>query len=185
MGFYLKLGIAGFCCWGGVKIVTQLLIAFRMKNIWACLPEKSTRGRHFYLSLYSFSSWCNWGKITTLVSPGLLVLSFPWTVCEERRATEDEMVGWHHQFNGPESEQTSRDNEGQGSLVCCSPGGYKEPEMTEWVNWTYLTLYTKVKVLNTRPETIKLLKENRGKDFMILEYAYNTSNVFLDVTRNA
>ena len=30
--------------------------------------------------------------------------------------TEEEMVGWHHQFNGHEFEQTSGDSEGQGSL---------------------------------------------------------------------
>jgi len=32
-----------------------------------------------------------------------------------RGATEDEMVGWHHQLNGHESEQTPGDREGQGS----------------------------------------------------------------------
>ena len=31
--------------------------------------------------------------------------------------TEDEMVGWHHRFNGHEFEQTPRDSEGQRSLV--------------------------------------------------------------------
>ena len=36
-------------------------------------------------------------------------------------ATEDEMVGWHHQLNGQESEQIVGDSEGQGSLVCCGP----------------------------------------------------------------
>ena len=34
--------------------------------------------------------------------------------------TEDEMVGWHHQLNGREFEQTC---EGQGSLVCFNPWG--------------------------------------------------------------
>ena len=29
--------------------------------------------------------------------------------------TEDEMVGWHHQLNGYESEQTPGDGEGQGA----------------------------------------------------------------------
>ena len=38
-----------------------------------------------------------------------------------RGATEDEMVGWHHQLNGYEFEQAMRDGEGQGSLMCCSP----------------------------------------------------------------
>ena len=31
--------------------------------------------------------------------------------------TEDEMVGWHHQLNEHEFEQTLGDSEGQGSLV--------------------------------------------------------------------
>ena len=34
---------------------------------------------------------------------------------------EDEMVGWHHQLNAHESEQTPGDSEGQGSLACFSP----------------------------------------------------------------
>ena len=33
---------------------------------------------------------------------------------------ENEMVRWHHQLNGHESEQTLGDGEGQGSLACCS-----------------------------------------------------------------
>ena len=35
--------------------------------------------------------------------------------------TEEEMVGWHHRFNGHEFEQAPGDGEGQGILVCCSP----------------------------------------------------------------
>ena len=34
---------------------------------------------------------------------------------------EVEMVGWHHQLDEHEFEQVLGDNEGQGSLVCCSP----------------------------------------------------------------
>ena len=37
------------------------------------------------------------------------------------RATEVKTVIQHHQFNEHEFEQTLEDNEGQGSLVCCSP----------------------------------------------------------------
>ena len=40
-----------------------------------------------------------------------------------RGATENEMVGWHHQLDGCEFEQAPGDSEGQGSLVCCSPWG--------------------------------------------------------------
>ena len=53
---------------------------------------------------------------------------------EEKRATEDEVVGWHHQLNGHEFEQTPGDGEGQGSLVCCSPWGHKELDMTYRLN---------------------------------------------------
>ena len=40
---------------------------------------------------------------------------------EEKRVTEGEMVGWHHQLNGHEFEQTPRDGEGEGSRAWCSP----------------------------------------------------------------
>ena len=50
---------------------------------------------------------------------------------EEKGVTEDEMVGWHHQLNGHEFEHTLGNSEGQGRLVCCSPWGCKEWDMTE------------------------------------------------------
>ena len=37
--------------------------------------------------------------------------------------TEDEMVGWHHRLDGHEFEQSPGAGDGQGSLVCCRPGG--------------------------------------------------------------
>ena len=36
-------------------------------------------------------------------------------------ASEDEMVGQHHQCNERELGQTPGDGEGQGGLACCSP----------------------------------------------------------------
>ena len=53
---------------------------------------------------------------------------------KERKTTEDEMVGWHHQLNGYEFKQTPRDGEGQGSLACCSSWSHKESDMTERLN---------------------------------------------------
>ena len=55
---------------------------------------------------------------------------------EEKGATEDEMVGWHHRLNGREFEQTLGDSEEWGSLACCSPRGRKESDVTERLNWT-------------------------------------------------
>ena len=48
--------------------------------------------------------------------------------------TENEMVGWHHQLNGREFEQTPGDGEGQGSLACCSPWSCKESDKTQQLN---------------------------------------------------
>ena len=50
---------------------------------------------------------------------------------KEKGTAEDEMVGWHHRLNGRDSEQTPGDNEGQGSLACCSPWACKESDTTE------------------------------------------------------
>ena len=44
------------------------------------------------------------------------------------------MVGWHHQLDRHEFEQTLGDGEGQGSLVCCSPRAHKELDVTEQLN---------------------------------------------------
>ena len=48
--------------------------------------------------------------------------------------TDAEMVGWHHQLNGHEFEQTLGVGEGQGSLACCSAWGHEELDMTQ--GWT-------------------------------------------------
>ena len=53
---------------------------------------------------------------------------------EEKRTTEDEMVGWHHQLNGHEFEQVSGVGDRQGRLACCSPYGCKESDTTEQLN---------------------------------------------------
>ena len=45
-------------------------------------------------------------------------------------AAEDEAVGWHRRLNGHEFEQTLGDGEEQQSLVCCTPWGRKELDMT-------------------------------------------------------
>ena len=45
---------------------------------------------------------------------------------QEKGATEDEMVGWHHRLSEHELGQILEDSEGQGSLVCCSWQGHKE-----------------------------------------------------------
>ena len=45
--------------------------------------------------------------------------------------TEDEMVEWHHRLNGYEFEQALGVGDEQGGLVCYSPWGRKESDVTE------------------------------------------------------
>ena len=54
---------------------------------------------------------------------------------EEKGTTEDEMVGWHHQPDGHEFEQSLGVSDGQGSLACCSPWGYEELDRVTELNW--------------------------------------------------
>ena len=52
--------------------------------------------------------------------------------------TEVEMFGWHHRLDGHEFEQALGVGDGQGSLVCYSPWGHKELDMTEQLNNSHI-----------------------------------------------
>ena len=51
---------------------------------------------------------------------------------KEKGATENEMVGWHHQLNGHEFERTLGDGEGQGSWCVAVHGVTKS--QTKWAS---------------------------------------------------
>ena len=53
---------------------------------------------------------------------------------EKKGTTEDEMVGWHHWLDGHGFEQTLGVDDGQGSLMHCSPWGHKESDTNK--QWT-------------------------------------------------
>ena len=60
---------------------------------------------------------------------------------EEKRMTEDEMVGWHHRLDGCGFEWTLGVGDGQGGLACCNSWVRKESDATEWPNWTELIVH--------------------------------------------
>ena len=77
---------------------------------------------------------------------------------QEKGVTEDEMVGCHHRLNGHESEQNPGDGEGQGSLERCSPWGWEELDMTDWLknnalefflNWRFWSKTSRTQVIST------------------------------------
>ena len=47
---------------------------------------------------------------------------------------KDEIVGCHHRLNGREFEQALGVGDGQGGMMCSSPWGHKELDMTEQMN---------------------------------------------------
>ena len=51
-----------------------------------------------------------------------IVMTLSWERLGEE-GSRDEIVRQHHRLSGHEFEQTLGDNEGQGSLACCSPWG--------------------------------------------------------------
>ena len=64
---------------------------------------------------------------------------------KEKRESENEMAGWHHQCNGREPGQTLGDGERQGSMACCSPWGRKESDQTGRLN--NISLFNRHKIL--------------------------------------
>ena len=87
---------------------------------------------------------------------------------KEKRASEDEMVGWHHQYKGHEPGQTSGDGEGQRGLTCCSPWGRKESDTTGQLNNNKYIVKEEekavkriLKLLKPR-HTVGLKRNNRG-----------------------
>ena len=57
---------------------------------------------------------------------------------EGKGTTENKMVECHHQLDGHEFEQAPGVGDGQESLACCSPWGWKESDRTEQLSWTEL-----------------------------------------------
>ena len=89
---------------------------------------------------YSWKNWC-WSWSSNTLDTWCEELTHrkrPWCwerlKAEEKGVTEDEMVGWHHWLNEPEFDQTTGDSDGEESLVCFSPWGHKESDLTELQN---------------------------------------------------
>ena len=87
---------------------------------------------------------------------------------EKKGMIEDEMVGWHHQLNGPEFEQTPGDGEGRGAWHAAVHRGVK--------NWTRLSDWA------TTTTTCLLLLKKKDFPFFIKEVQLSPKcvSVFVD-----
>ena len=59
---------------------------------------------------------------------------------QENGVPEDEVVRWHHQFNGLECEKTPRVTKSQGSLGCYSPRCRRVAHSLAWTEQNYSLL---------------------------------------------
>ena len=53
---------------------------------------------------------------------------------KQKREADDEMVGWHYQFDGHGFKQAPGVGDGQGNLAWCNIWGCKESDTTERLN---------------------------------------------------
>ena len=67
---------------------------------------------------------------------------------QKEKATEDEMVGWHHWFNGHELGQTPGDGGGREGLVCCSPWGPRESDTPWQLNNNNIQQFKKLRLIS-------------------------------------
>ena len=118
------------CCFWTVVLEKTLESPLDCKEVKAVNPECSLEGLMLKLKLQYFGHLMRRTGSLERTDAGK-----DW-MQEKKGTTENEMVGWHHWPNGHEFEQARRFSDGQGSLVCCSPWGCKEPDTTEQLNWT-------------------------------------------------
>ena len=80
---------------------------------------------------------------------------------------EDEMVGWHHQLDGHEFEQTLEVGDGQGGLACSSPWGCYESDTNERLHF-HFSLSTFIHWRRTwQPTPVFLPGESQGRGSLV------------------
>ena len=85
-------------------------VSLKGNQPWIFTGRTHTEAKTPILWLPDTKSWLN-GKV--------LDAGKDWG--QEKGATENKMVGWHHWLNKHEFEQTPEDNGRKRSLACCSP----------------------------------------------------------------
>ena len=123
-----------------------------LPNVWSVLkeinPEYSCKGLMLKLKLQYFDHLMQ--SRLTRKDPDA---GKDWRQ-EEKGTTEEAMVGWHHQLNGHEFEQTPGDDERQGNLACWVQGIAKsQTQLSDWTTTTTLKILAKWENLVTQKNT--------------------------------
>ena len=130
----LRIDALELWCWRRLLRVPWIARRYNQAILKEISPEYLLEG--LMLSYNTLATWCkNW-----------LIWKDPdsgkdWRQ-EEKWMTEDEIVGWHHQFDGHKFEQSPGVGNGQGILECCHPSmgwqrvGYGWTTELSWDGWT-------------------------------------------------
>ena len=100
---------------------------------------------------------------------------------EEKGTTEDEMVGWHHQFDGDEFEQALGVGAGQGSLACCSPRPKSWIRLSDWTEQIlecFLTFVTISKKLTDESNSLEISKKMKKLGMWRMNKIYVDTSLF-------
>ena len=130
------LRIDGFELWCWRRLLRVLWTARRSNHsiLKEISPAYSLEGLALKLKLQYFGHLM--GELTHWRKP------WCWEILKAggEGDTEDEMVGWHHWFNGHGFEEAQGVGDGQGGLACCSPWDRKNRTwLSDWtelnINW--------------------------------------------------
>ena len=92
---------------------------------------------------------------------------------QKKRMSEDETAGWHHQCNGHELGQTLGDGEGQRGLVCCSPWGRKELDVSGWLNnFSLVRRFISISFTQTKNDDLETA-HSYVKEIILLLYQFS------------
>ena len=84
--------------------------------------------------------------------------------------TEDEMVGWHHWFNGQEFGENLGIGDVEGGLVCSSSWGHKVSDTTEWLKWTDLN-WIFAQMQKKKKKNLKIFEEALSSRYVHHSYS--------------
>ena len=135
--WFFPVVMYGFESWTIRKAELQRIDAFELwcwrrllRILWTTGRFNQSILKEIVLNINRKDWWWSWGSnILATWCEELTHWKRPW--CWEwlraggKWTAEDEMVGWHHQFNGQ-------------SWTCCGSWGHKELDMTEQLKWTEL-----------------------------------------------
>ena len=178
----LSFPVAKVCLWGNLYSFPSSLKIFKLlgitfSNTFSALPPQTPLPPlHLYLSsplpapmhtrsVQGLQIYEYWAATVPSDTKSQLIGKDPdawkdWGL-EEKGASENEMVGWHHQLNGHEFGQTQGDSERQGSLAYCSSQGGKETKQ-QWCTFFFLAC-----LLSSLPPSLPVLKPSFPAYFLL------------------